>query len=87
MSAQPLEFGPGTVPRTYGAIVAALPKALVAEFTAEYDGAGPSPDRILEYWGRIADTLADPETAAALARAVAAPTGLSLASVLDEAER
>ncbi|MFB8236211.1 hypothetical protein ACFC58_06625 [Kitasatospora purpeofusca] len=88
MSAQPLDFGPDTVPRNYNAITAALPENLAGQFTTDYHSASPfTAGAVLEYYGRLADACGDPGTAAAAARAVAEPVGMSLAAVLDEADR
>ncbi len=88
MSALPVEYGPIQVPRTYNSIVLALPEGLTAQFTDEFHDADPfSAGRVLESWGRIADTLSDPATYAAAARSVPTLTGVSLTDVLDEADR
>ncbi|MER5866644.1 hypothetical protein [Kitasatospora sp. NPDC002040] len=87
MSAQPAEFGPGTVRRSYNTIAAALPPALVEQFTDEFHSADVfGAPRVLEYFGRIADTLADPGTSADAERCVPQATGLSLDDVLAGAE-
>jgi hypothetical protein len=91
MTAQPLGFGPEQTPRTYNSISAALPdgegEQLLAGFTEEYHGADVfTAPRTLEYWGRIADGLADPATYAALDRARPTLDGTSLFEVLDQAE-
>ncbi|MFJ5120948.1 hypothetical protein [Kitasatospora sp. NPDC088548] len=88
MSALPVEYGPIQVPRTYNSIVLALPGELTAQFTDEFHEADPfSAGRVLEQWGRVADALSDPATYAAADRSVPALTGVSLADVLDEADR
>ncbi|MFD9593102.1 hypothetical protein ACFWA9_10130 [Kitasatospora sp. NPDC059973] len=91
MTAQPLGMGPVPIPRTYNSISAALPDddggGLIGDFTDQHHAADVfSAPRTLEYWGRIADELADPATYAALDRARPTLDGISLFDVLDQAE-
>ncbi|MFD4535597.1 hypothetical protein ACFWNL_18155 [Kitasatospora sp. NPDC058397] len=88
MTAQPLEIGPAPVPRTYDSISALLPEGMLADFTTAFHSADVfSAARVLEYWGRIADTLADPATYAALDRTRPTEDGPTLDELLAEADR
>ncbi|MET8703648.1 hypothetical protein ABZW10_33075 [Kitasatospora sp. NPDC004723] len=87
MSALPIEFHDQPIPRTYNGISAVLPPEMREAFTSEFHAADLfNVSRVLEKWGRNAEALLDPATAAALARCRPTEEGITLDAALAAAE-